>query len=160
MSLDLNALATAPRLLFEAHLQPLQGTRFQPTGFPNLGAATYENPKNCDQMLLVESSQSITNWLERALFKVFTRDSISDELVDEVKGITYVQIDCGDYGNTSTLLEAHRLNTPYLWESSDPKALGLQSCILKDLGIAIACQSRRGERRCGRDGSGPCSPGS
>ena len=135
MSLNLNVLATAPRLLLKAHLQPLQGTRFQPTAFPNLGAATYVNPKNGDQMLLVESSQSITNWLERAVFKVFTRDSISDDLVDEIRGITYVQIDCGEFGTTSTLLEAHRLNTPYLWESTDPKALTLQERILKDLGI-------------------------
>ena len=132
----LKPLATAPRLLLEAHLQPLQGTRFQPTGFPNLGAATYENPRNGDQMLLVESSQSITNWLERAVFKVFTRDSISDDLVDEVAGITYVQINCGESGTTNTLLEAHRLNTPYLWESADPEAIKLQESILKDIGIA------------------------
>lgn len=132
---QLKLLATAPRLLLRADLRPLQGTRFQPTGFPNLGAATYQNPKNGDQMLLVESSQSITNWLERAVFKVFTRDSISDDLVAEVEGITYVQIDCGGFGNTSTLLEAHRLNTPYLWESADSSALALQECILTDLGI-------------------------
>ncbi len=133
---QLEPLAKAPRLLLRADLWPLQGTRFQPTGFPNLGAATYENPKNGDQMLLVESSQSITNWLERAVFKVFARDSISDDLVDEVGGITYVQINCGESGTTSTLLEAHRLNTPYLWESADPKAVALQECILKDIGIA------------------------
>jgi len=130
----LAALTTAPRLLLKADLRPLQGTRFQPTGFPNLGAATYDGP-NGERMLLVESSQSITNWLERALFKVFTRDSISDDLVDEVKGISFVQIDCGKAGTTSTLLEAHRLNTPYLWESADPKALELQGRILKDLGV-------------------------
>lgn len=133
---QLKPLVNAPRLLLKAHLRPLQGTRFQPTGFPNLGAATYENPKNGEQMLLVESSQSMTNWLERTLFKVFTRDSISDDLVDEVRGISYVQIDCGESGTTSTLLEAHRLNTPYLWESADCKALALQERILNDLGVA------------------------
>lgn len=130
----LKPLATAPRLLLEAHLQPLQGTRFQPTGFPNLGAATYDGPKG-ERMLLVESSQSITNWLERTVFKVFTRDSISDDLVAAVEGITYVKIDCDGFGNTSTLLEAHRLNTPYLWESADTKALALQERIVKDLGV-------------------------
>lgn len=135
MSLNLDALATAPRLLLEAHLQPLQGTRFQPTGFPNLGAATYDGP-NGERMLLVESAQSITNWLERALFKVFARDSVSDELIDEARGTTYVQVNCGEFGSTSTLLEAHRLNTPYLWESADPTALALQAAILQDLQVA------------------------
>ena len=37
MPVDLTALDGAPRLLFEAGLEPVQGTRFQPTGFPNLG---------------------------------------------------------------------------------------------------------------------------
>ena len=63
MPLNLDALATAPRLLMEAHLQPLQGTRFQPTGFPNLGAATYDGPSG-ERMLLVESAQSMANRLE------------------------------------------------------------------------------------------------
>ncbi len=34
MSLDFTALGKAPRLLLRAKLKPLQGTRFQPTGFP------------------------------------------------------------------------------------------------------------------------------
>jgi CRISPR-associated protein Csb1 len=38
MALDLSSLKDAPRLLIEALLKPLQGSRFQPTGFPNLGA--------------------------------------------------------------------------------------------------------------------------
>ena len=42
MSLDLSALSNAPRLLIQAKLKPLQGTRFQPTGFPEIGAAQYE----------------------------------------------------------------------------------------------------------------------
>ena len=45
MSLDLSALANAPRLLLRAELQPLQGTRFQPTGFPEIGAAFPFGPR-------------------------------------------------------------------------------------------------------------------
>ena len=44
MALDLSPLADAPRLLVEANLKPVQGTRFQPTGFPGLGAASYNGP--------------------------------------------------------------------------------------------------------------------
>ena len=135
MPLNLDALAITPRLLLEAQLQPLQGATFQPTGFPNLGAATYDSPQGKGRMLLVESAQSVTNWLERALFKTFTRDSISDDLIDEVKGISFVEIDCGEFGRTSTLLESHRLNTPYLWESADATATTLQKNILSDIGV-------------------------
>jgi len=31
-----SALANQPRLLIEVELQPIQGDRFQPTGFPDL----------------------------------------------------------------------------------------------------------------------------
>ena len=48
MTEQLDALYTTlqqqPRLLIEADLRPVQGDRFQPTGFPDLGAATYKRP--------------------------------------------------------------------------------------------------------------------
>ncbi|NQT12971.1 MAG: type I-U CRISPR-associated protein Cas7, partial [Planctomycetes bacterium] len=70
MPLDLSALEGAPRLLIEVPLKPVQGSRFQPTGFPDLGAATYsgvrqENGKAVTvDSLLVESAQSMANRLE------------------------------------------------------------------------------------------------
>ncbi len=56
-------LPNAPRLLIEAKLAPLQGVRFQPTGFPDLGAATYALHDGTE-MLLVKSAQSMANRLE------------------------------------------------------------------------------------------------
>ncbi len=47
MSIDLSTLSKMPRLLFEIPLKPLQGQRFQPTGFPGLGAATYQTGPTC-----------------------------------------------------------------------------------------------------------------
>ena len=63
MQCNFSPLEKAPRLLMEAELEPVQGTRFQPTGFPDLGAATYEGPDGTP-MLLVESAQSMANRLE------------------------------------------------------------------------------------------------
>jgi len=37
MSLDLSQLDHTQRLLFAIPLKPVQGSRFQPTGFPGLG---------------------------------------------------------------------------------------------------------------------------
>ena len=54
MTLDLSALNSTPRLLVEAQLKPLQGTRFQPTGFPEIGAAQYDGPDGTS-MLLVDT---------------------------------------------------------------------------------------------------------
>jgi CRISPR-associated protein Csb1 len=144
MPVDFSALANVRRLLLEARLKPIQGTRFQPTGFPNLGAATYDGPDG-RRMLLVESAQSMANWLERAIFKDLERDSGSDELIDQVNGISFIEIDCAEFGRTSTLLESHRINTPYLWDSTDSSALELQARILEDLGIAKKRKKKSGQ---------------
>src|SRR3972149_8225679 len=61
---DLKSLDKTNRLLFSVPLRPVQGDRFQPTGFPSLGAATYQTMDG--QKLLVESAQSMANRLEMA----------------------------------------------------------------------------------------------
>ena len=57
---------TENRVLLEAELTPMQGQRFQPTGFADLGAATYTLP-NGTRMLLVESAQSMANRMEAVI---------------------------------------------------------------------------------------------
>jgi len=114
MPLNFEALATAPRLLLEAHLQPLQGTRFQPTGFPNLGHATYDGP-NGERMLLVESAQSMANRLESVCW-----DKVADDWVTPLKGLPLVKVnDKNGAPLTNTVLEAHRINSPYVLEGKD-----------------------------------------
>ncbi|MEQ8459705.1 MAG: type I-U CRISPR-associated RAMP protein Csb1/Cas7u [Planctomycetota bacterium] len=106
-------LPAAPRILIRADLKPLQGTRFQPTGFPDIGAARYQLADGTE-MLLVESEQSVANRLETVCW-----DSASEELVEPLKGMPYVRVDDGE-GRllTSSLLEAHRLNSVYIEKSS------------------------------------------
>lgn len=110
MNLDL--LKNEPRLLIEVSLQPVAGTRFQPTGFPDLGAATYKSADNAD-MLLVESAQSIANRLEVAIW-----DAAADDLVAPLKGLPYVvATDAAGETITNSVLEAHRINSPYIYNS-------------------------------------------
>ena len=118
MSTDSNVSMTTklketPRLLIEAELQPLQGTRFQPTGFPNLGAATYQAPDGTD-MLLVESAQSIANRLEAVCW-----DEVADDWIEPLQGLPMVKV-LDSEGNrlTNSVLEAHRLNSPYITNST------------------------------------------
>jgi CRISPR-associated protein Csb1 len=113
MPLDLSPLAGAPRLLLEAELKPLQGTRFQPTGFPNLGAARYAGPDG-EEMVLVESNQSMANRLEAVCW-----DEAADDWVPPLQGLPMVKVqDSGGKALTNSVLEAHRLNSPYI-ENSD-----------------------------------------
>lgn len=106
------ALQNQPRLLVEAELKPVQGDRFQPTGFPDLGAATYRRP-NADgtstSMLLVESAQSMANRLEAVCW-----NDAKNEIIAPLKGLSYIVVDLGNGMETSSIQEAHRLNSPYI----------------------------------------------
>lgn len=112
MTLDLAPLANAPRLLFTVPLAPLQGQRFQPTGFPGLGAATFRSARG--DCLLVESAQSMANRLELTIWNEAGRDLKAD-----LKGLSHVRVVRADKSFlTDTVLEPHRLNSPYLLEQS------------------------------------------
>lgn len=117
MSHVLESLGDAPRLLCEARLVPLQTRRFQPTGFPDLGAAAYSLPDG-RQMLLVESAQSVANRLETAIW-----DEEAEDLVACLRGMPYVRVDSPEGTITNSILEAHRLNSPYILEGADESVL-------------------------------------
>lgn len=102
----------APRILIEADLKPLQGTRLQPTGFPDIGAATYKLPDGTE-MLLVESAQSVANRLESVCW-----DEARGDLVAVLSGMPYVRVKRDGKALTSSIQEAHRLNSVYI-EKSD-----------------------------------------
>jgi len=72
---------TTSRTVIEAELMPLAGSLIQPTGFPDLGAAEFGN----DQ-LLVESAQSMANWLEGT-----TWDSGRNDQIAELAVLPYVR---------------------------------------------------------------------
>ena len=121
MPIDLDSLDGHPRLLVEARLQPIQGARFQPTGFPNLGHADYESPDGQGRSLLVESAQSMANRLEAVCW-----DSLADDWVPSLRGLPVVKVVDG-VGEplTNSLIEAHRLNSPYILEGKDKTVVDL-----------------------------------
>ena len=133
MTIDLSNLTKAQRLLFKIPLQPLQGSRFQPTGFPSLGAATFQTNRGTTS-LLVESTQSMANRLEMTVW-----DPVANDLKKELKGLSHVRVtrktgkdekECEFL--TDTILESHRLNSPYLLEGKEKPFLNK---LKKDLGV-------------------------
>lgn len=122
-------LKDQPRILMEADLRPAQGTRFQPTGFPDLGPGRFQTADG-RQMLLVESAQSVANRLEKVCW-----DESKNDLIEQLTGLPYVQIDLGQLGSTNTLLEFHRLNSPYIWKNIDASAKQFQSNFKNRIGI-------------------------
>jgi len=113
MAINLSQLTSTRRLLFEVEVQPLQGQRFQPTGFPDLGPATYQAGDSA--CLLLESAQSMANRLEETIW-----DTGSEQPIKDVAGISYVVVN-DEHGKylTSSIVESHRMNSPYILESKD-----------------------------------------
>jgi CRISPR-associated protein Csb1 len=112
MSDPFKTLAQSPRLLFSIPLRPVQGSRFQPTGFPSLGAATFQTASGVG--LLVESAQSIANRLETSVW-----DEGKQEPVPALQGVSHVTVSRNGKFFTDSMLESHRLNSPYLIEGKD-----------------------------------------
>jgi len=114
MPVDLSPLDSHHDLLFEIPLKVRQGHRFQPTGFPDLGAAEFDTPSG--RSLLVESAQSMANRLEAVCW-----DEGANDLVEPLRGLSYVKVVDGSQGFlTSSVLEAHRLNSAYIEKASEP----------------------------------------
>jgi CRISPR-associated protein Csb1 len=106
-------LAKENRLLIEVELKPLQGDRFQPTGFPDLGPARYTSPDGTD-MLLVESPQSVANRMEIACW-----DSARHQIIEELAGLPYIAIlDRTSHPVSNSILEAHRINSEYIMKNA------------------------------------------
>jgi CRISPR-associated protein Csb1 len=103
---------TPHRTVLTVQLRPLVGSRFQPTGFPDLGAAEF-GPAG-ERRLLVESAQSMANRLEAT-----TWDEARADQAEPLAGLPYVRIVDGD-GQflSSSRLEAHRLASAYIMDGT------------------------------------------
>jgi CRISPR-associated protein Csb1 len=70
-------------------------------------------------MLLVESAQSMANRLELVCW-----DEMTDDWVEALRGLPLIKvIDLDGNPLTNSVLEAHRLNSPYILESKDTTVL-------------------------------------
>ena len=120
MPINLAPLDTASRLLIEAELKVATGGggRFQPTGFPDLGPALFRGADGAN-WLLVESPQSMANRLERVCW--VDGDGETDRVGgynESCKGIPYIlATDTDGMPLTTSTLEAHRLSSPYIWDT-------------------------------------------
>ena len=120
-------LPRGSRLLIEAQLEPMQGARFQPTGFPALGPATYQLADGT-RMLLVESAQSMANRLEATVLEPGTVQPLAF-----LDGMPYILVKEGDRVVTTSLVEAHRINSPYILEGDDTS---MRDALISELKVA------------------------
>lgn len=110
------------RLMFDIALQPAIGTRFQPTGFPDLGAAVFQRPVSdsngaptWENALIVESAQSMANRLEGTAW-----NEAENAPVDLFAALPYIRViddETGDY-LTSSRTESHRLASAFIKDAT------------------------------------------
>lgn len=111
------------RILVECALAPLQGKRFQPTGFPDLGPAVYTlHDKTAS--VLVDSPQSVTNHLEAHCLTPDGR-----KFIDSLEGLSMVVAERDDeHGGvryvTNSVQEGHRLASPYILGNKKKTVVG------------------------------------
>lgn len=112
---------TFRRQLIDVELVPVIGSRFQPTGFPDIGPARFDRPtRNGDgrpgrpePALLVESAQSMANHLEAVGW-----DRGAQQSVPQLAGLPYVRVVAQDGRYlTSSRTEAHRLASAFIKDS-------------------------------------------
>jgi CRISPR-associated protein Csb1 len=120
----------AHRTVLKVDLLPLTGTRLQPTGFPDLGAAEFETGDG-RKALIVESPQSMANRLEAA-----TWDEGQADQVEELSALPYVRVlDQDGKPLSSSRQEAHRLASAYIMEGKVDGATG-EEWLAKQFGLA------------------------
>jgi CRISPR-associated protein Csb1 len=119
------------RTVLEADLSPLAGSRMQPTGFPDLGAAEFETGDGT-KALIVESAQSMANRLEAT-----TWDEGTNDQVEELAVLPHVRI-VGPDGEflSSSRLEAHRLASAYIMKGTIGGTEG-EKWMVDRLGLAV-----------------------
>lgn len=109
---------TPLRLRYTAELRPALGSAFQPTGFPDIGAAKFERfapDGSAQDMLLVESVQSMANRLEATAW-----DRAAHQPTALFAGLGYVRVHREarpEEHLTSSREEAHRLASAFVRDS-------------------------------------------
>lgn len=117
------------RTIYRIPLRPAMSDRFQPTGFPDLGAAVFKSPLSEGgwvESLHVESPQSMAKRLQ-----LTTWDDANQQQVAELQGLPYIEI-VNSEGKflTSSRLEAHRLASAYIMDATHDGSAGRD--LLKD----------------------------
>lgn len=130
---------TTTRRSFSLDLTPHPSPRFQPTGFPDLGAGIFEawddsgpDGPGWTRCILVESPQSMANRLEAVGWIVDGNDSRPHAAIDMLPYVR-VEADDGDF-LASSRTEAHRLASAYILDAEQDGVI-LKERLPEELGL-------------------------
>lgn len=126
------------RRSFTIPLEPHPSPRFQPTGFPDLGAARYEawdsETNGWVECVLVESPQSMANRLESV---GWFSDGDNSRPAEALESLPYVRVEASDGSFlASSRTEAHRLASAYVLDAEEDGTL-LRDSLPSELGLEV-----------------------
>lgn len=133
------------RQIVDIDLKPAVGSRFQPTGFPDLGAAEYQAPAGDGtwvNALLVESAQSMANHLEAMAWN--EAESAPESVVAGLPWVKVVAADDGRY-ITSSRVEAHRLASAFVKDSTTADGTDMVQFLAEAMGLRADTPHNRQE---------------
>jgi len=130
-------IAREHRLVYKVELEPVVGSRFQPTGFPDIGPAVFERPLpggGSETVLLVESAQSMANRLESMGW-----DAPQVRPREPLDVLPWVEIRSEEGAVlTSSRTEAHRLASAFVKDAvfaEDGREVNGRQLVLERLGL-------------------------
>ena len=104
------------RIIIEASLEPIFST-IQPAFFIDVGHSLFAQPLTNKQCLIVDSSQSVANYLEDV-----TWNALEQKLVDPLIGLPYIELQNQEKGTkpiASSITLPHRLGSGYFAKHND-----------------------------------------
>ena len=110
----MNDLSSAPRLLVQATLQPVQGDRFVPANFADLGPAEYFSPQGRAN-LIVDSVPSMANRLEDIVW-----DHHNERYSEPLHELPFVTVQHPKHGLLHSVEQPARLGSAYLFPQVSP----------------------------------------
>jgi CRISPR-associated protein Csb1 len=111
--------------------------RFQPTGFPNLGPALYKaaSGDTTADYLLVESAQSLANWMEALCLDPGNPCRYNSECTNIPYVVVQEKVNEQEQDLTSSLTEPHRLASDEILEKAAYHGIRFKEILENTLGV-------------------------
>lgn len=118
------------RVLAAIALTPLQGHRFQPASYANLGPALFTTPDGVTH-LQVDGHAAVANWLEATGW-----DDAVDGPHPVLDGLPYVRVTNGTQPLTTSRTDSHRLASAYVLDGKTTDGVEFRKHLVAECGLA------------------------
>ena len=118
------------RMLATIALAPLQGRRFQPASYANLGPALFTTPDGL-RCLQIDGHAAVANWLEAIGW-----EDDRDQPCPVLHGLPFVRVTDGQRSLTTSRTDSHRLASAYVLNARVPGGAEFRARFVEECGLA------------------------